>query len=177
MTKEYAANYGLFYMASLNLYPENIIMIAYQWADSVVYGPGYPEYPHQWYSVQEPALGLEYKPPYNVTKDFAHYHAGGNMIVNSSSNNNSIKSVAGLNPQGIWHITVINTATNNINVNMDVSSTDVEAIKDLANNVIYPVSNGIANVGVLTEYEVKHYEGIADYEPPVIEDKSSGGVS
>ena len=118
---------------------------------------------YRWCMVSEPQL-ICILSTYNVTKDFAHYHAGGNMIINSSSNNNSIKSVASLNPQGIWHITVINTAINNINVNIDVSSTGVEAVKDLATGTIYPVSNGVANVGILTEYDVKHYEGIANYE-------------
>lgn len=155
-------SYSQSFNSILNSYPSNVTLVMWHWSathekaglyDMVVQ----PE-------CGEPLEYLRFSPSYNVTKDFAHYHAGGNMIVNSSSNNNSIKSVASLNPQGIWHITVINTATNNINVSIDVSSTGVEAIKDLGNEKIYPVSNGIANVGILKEYDVKHYEGIANYE-------------
>lgn len=184
---QYGNSISQSYISILNNYPSIVSMIFYQWSETKKYSPNtnYSEYPQRWSMVSEAGLDNPYPtyyPSYNVTKDFAHYHAGGNMIVNSSSNNNSIKSVASLNPQGIWHITVINTGTNNINVSIDVSSTGVEAVKDLATGIIYPVSENIVNVGVLTEYDVKHYEGIANYEPPAAitsneKESSSGGGS
>lgn len=174
-TKRYKTSLGQSYISMLNYLPNFITSQIYQWSERYSYvnnSANYSEYPSKWHMVLDPQFNSidagELTSEYNVTKDFAHYHAAGNMIVNSSSNNNSIKSVASLNPQGIWHITVINTATNNINVNIDVSSTGVEAIKDLSNGKIYPVVNGIANVGVLTEYDVKHYEGVAFPEQPEI---------
>lgn len=177
--KIWSMQLGLAYEATLNKYPNNVSLVEYQWTWNTVRKL---DYNGIFSMVSEPQLDNAYYPSYNVTKDFAHYHAGGNMIVNSSSNNESIKSVASLNPKGIWHITVINTATNNIRVNVDVSSTGVKAVKDLATGTIYPVNDGIVDVGILTEYDVKHYEGIVNYEPPVAktsseERSSSGGGS
>ncbi|GEM_PF-5930510 len=157
------SKYANAYFYMLNNPSLNVSMIQYEWAGTSL-------------KMINSLKGTTFA-PYNLTKNMAHYHAGGNMIVNSSSNNNSIKSVASLNPQGIWHITVINTATNNINVNINVSSTGVQTIKDLATVKIYPVSDGIANVGILKEYDVKHYEGIADYEVEKEVVISSGGYS
>ena len=180
----YSTEISFAYSSLLNAYPSNISSIFYKFMEIYKYSDkeNYYEYPDRWAMYSPRDLDNGYYQPYNVTKDFAHYHAGGNMIVNSSSNNESIKSVASLNPKEIWHITVINTATNNIRVNVDVSSTGVKAVKDLATGTIYPVNGGIVDVGILTEYDVKHYEGIVNYEPPAAktsseERSSSGGGS
>ncbi len=155
------------YTRILNKYPQETSSVIYQWSERYKYSDkeNYPEYPQRWSMVSEPKLDNDYYPSYNVTKDFAHYHAGGNMIVNSSSNNESIISVTSLNPDNIWHVTIINIGTSNISVSVDVSSTNIEALKDLDTGEIYTAKNGAVNVGILTEYDVKHYEGIANYEP------------
>ncbi|MGY4884327.1 MAG: carbohydrate binding domain-containing protein [Nanobdellota archaeon] len=170
LQNRYKENIAIAYSDLLNHYPENISSVLFEWAYPYKYSntANYREYPHKYGIVSEPLLDNELNAPYNVTKDFAHYHATGSMIVNSSSSNESINVVASKNQSDVWHITVIMTSAGYTNVSIDVGSTGIEALMDLKTSEVYPVVDGVVNVGVLEQYDVKHYESVALPEQPEI---------
>ncbi len=164
------------YQSLLNSYPENISSVGFQLATWNAYGSSaYTGYMYNWISqaglnYYEDNSSNIYYPPYNVTKDFAHYHAVGNMIVNSSSSNESIRVVASLNPEEIWHITAIMVGSGESNLSIDVGSSGIEALMDLKTNEVYNVVNGTVDVGVIEQYGVKHYESTALIEKIIEEE-------
>lgn len=159
--EEFAANIAFAYQSLLNYLPNNISSTIYQWAERRVTGSYYTEN-NTYQQVVEPILLSDgensYYPSYNITKDFATYHASGSMIVNSSSSNSSVVAIASFNESDILHITLIMTGSGKRNVSIDLSSTDIQAIRDLQTKDIYIVFQGFANIGELNQYEVRHYE-------------------
>ncbi len=157
-----------YYLYLLNAYPSNISSNLYQFAQPSKYsGSG-----QLWEMFSGSQLDNAYYPSYNVTKNFAHYHAGGDMVVNSSSDNSNIKVVSSRKSNGTYYITVISTSATNVDTNIDLSLTDANALQNLETGVIYPVSGGFANIGALQQYDVKYFASITipagDVTAPII---------
>lgn len=158
---EYGMQIALAYIGGL-LYPYNLSMVFFDWAEQYKYSNTqyYPEYPQKWSMVSEPQLDNEYNPPYNVTKDFTHYHAAGNTVVSSLSNNGNIKVVASKNDSSSVDITLISNSTNDVNVSLSLSGAitdNYNTVQDSKTGDNYTISSGVANVGVLHQYDIKYY--------------------
>jgi hypothetical protein len=140
----------------LNFYPNIASLILFQWSETKKYSQttNYPQYPQKWAMVSEPQLDNEVMPSYNVTKNFAHYHSGGSMVVNSSSDNAYVKSVASTK-DGITHITVINSG-NSTSVSLNLVGGDVTALQDIETEEVYSVSGGVVQLGTMSQYQIKY---------------------
>lgn len=166
---EFSSNIAAGYTVLLNNLPSNVSMILFQWSYDKKYLPNiwYEEYPQKWGMVSEPQLDNEYTPAYNVTKNFAHYHAGGDMVVNSSSNNAGIKVVSSYKPNGEKYITIISTNASDINVSVAISgASDIAALKNIETGAVYNVNLGVVNLGTFKQYDVKYFvQTSASVEP------------
>jgi len=152
----FETNIALAYSDVLNNWPSNVSMVLYQWSEAKKYlqTTNYPEYPQRWSMVSEPALDNVYYPSYNVTKNFATYHSAGSMIVKSNSNGN-IKVVAS-KKQKEQYITLINIGANTslrLNVTGNISS----SIKDLETGGAYVIKSGMAEVGTISQYQIRYF--------------------
>jgi hypothetical protein len=157
-SSRYITNTAIGYVAVLNNWPSNVSMLLYQWSEAYKYSntANYPEYPQKWNMVSEPGLDNEYTPAYNVTKNFAHFHAGGDTVVNSSSDNSNVKVVSSIKPNGTIYTTVIATA-NMSSVSVNYKNTNVYGLKNIESGALHIASNGIINLGSFSQYDVKYY--------------------
>ncbi len=155
--ERFGTNIALAYSDILNNWPENVSMINFEWAYPYKYSnqENFREYPQRWSMVSEPTLDNEYYPSYNVTKNFATHHSAGSMVVKSNSSTSGVKVVASKKGKE-QHITVINTGAN-ASAKLNVTGNISGAIKDLETGDIYMIKNGMAEIGNISQYQIRYF--------------------
>lgn len=145
-SKTFANTYTYF------LNKNNVTVIPYHWTDQFQNGTYYPENPHFYNFIYEPAMGERYYPPFNITKLFATNHKALNYVVTSSVADSTVKIVASKDSNGQKYITLTNTNTSAFNVTL---KTNV-AMRDVETNKIYPVnSSGDIYIPNMASYGVQ----------------------
>ena len=87
----YGRNIAEAYSSLLNLAPNNISLVFYQWSEAYKYSNTayYPEYSQLWSMVSEPQLDNAIYPPYNITYQFTRYASANSNVLVSSINDSS----------------------------------------------------------------------------------------
>lgn len=154
-TDVYALQFALMYESALNNYPENLSMMAYQWAMFTNYSDGghYDEYPYRWTAVAEPGLEDTVYVPFTVSSNFSTYSPVGGIVVTSTSTG-SVDIVAV--KSGIAkYITVMNKAPYSRNVTIYEST--LNNITNAINGTTLTFSGGSVDIGELDSNEIVYF--------------------
>ena len=163
---EFAVEFAYVYQSVLNKYPENVTFQMYQWNEQYRYSntAKYPEYPQRWTMVTEPQLVVatdpSFKPPYNITRNFATYHSTGSTVYNSTNNDSedNIESVASRFTNG-HYVTIINKDTEPRNITLSLINYPYTTIKNLETEEVFPVTGGQAPLGIIDRFGIVYLGG------------------
>jgi hypothetical protein len=83
------------------------------------------------------------------------------MVVKSNSSASGIKVVAS-KKNGAQYITVINTGTN-ASIKLSITGNVGSAIKDIETGAVYTITNGVADAGNISQYQIRYF---VSYDAP-----------
>jgi hypothetical protein len=157
----YYAEISYFYDLILNSYPQNVSSYYFHWDDSVSYfncPSRYSEYPSFWSGISEAGLDNAeptYYPTYLVTSNFSRYAPAGGTVYNSTSDYNLIKVVS-TKIGTTDNIIITNADTDSVNITLNTDNLNTDLLIDVESGVLYDVSSGTTNLGVMDAYEIKY---------------------
>lgn len=161
VTNIYNMQLGLAYLAAIKYYPSMTLSL-YQWADARNYSKSGTD--QLWSMVSEPKLDGKLYVSYNITKQLSSNHKAGDLVLNSSSNNNNLFIAATKGPDHIGALTIANKDLNAYNVVLNNPLYFTNVTSD--NGTIYYLNDGVIDMGVILPYEVKTFS-YSYTDPPI----------
>lgn len=162
-SNQYGASWGQTYISLLNTYPANISSMGFNWDQQYSYFhcPGrYSEYPSKWDIFSQAGLDnptQTYYPPYNITKNFAHYCPTGSTVYSSSASDSSINTVT-CKKGNSYSLIIINMVSSKTIVTNAAGFTGTKNYQmDVSNGNLY-LNNNTNNLGVMDSNQMKYLE-------------------
>jgi hypothetical protein len=149
--------YANIFANGLNLYPQNLSLMLYQWSEGTKYSDTahYNEYPSRWSMVSEPLLDNQIYVSYNVTSAFAHLCPSGATVYQSSADNSQIQTVS-CKSGNAYSVILINNGGISLNLSLNLSNYPYSNISDYNTKQVYTLSNGIATIPISDIYGVSY---------------------
>ncbi len=166
---------GYVYLTMLRKYPANISLAFHEYM--------LPVNGSDYHFISEPSLSDAFYNPYNVTKDFATYHAGGEAVVTSNADLSTIHVVVSKESNGTGHISIINEG-GDTDVTLLLENSANLTFTDVKTGQNYSASNNSVAIGVIDMHKIRHFtfsdsivSGGSEEPPPQGASSSSGGSS
>lgn len=140
-TNFYGSQIGDFYQNILNQLQNNISVVLYQYTSD------------KWGMINKTDNST--KQSYDVTKNFAHLCPGGSAVYQSSSDDDTIKTVT-CKDGNKYNIIVINTDTVSKNVSLSQIPLGVTSFTNYESGGGYLVTNQVSELGIMDSYDIKY---------------------
>lgn len=150
------------YLSTLNTAPNNISMVIWDWSEDEPYinstgGSKRAEYPAKWNMFLQSNMydGLDgydhFDVTYNVTKNFAHLCPAGGTVYQSSSDDDTLKTVS-CKDGDKYNVIVINTGTESRNVSLDTEGLITTLTNYETGEKYY--GNSPIELGIMDSYDI-----------------------
>ena len=171
-TSSYAEKYEMDvangFIGILNAYPSIVSLVLYQWTELYSYSNTsyYPEWPKKYAIIN--ALDNETSPAYYATANFTRLCPAGSNVLNTTSDDGLIRTVACKNINHYSYI-IANAGLDSRNLTLNLTNYPYNNITNIMTDEIYlKDSNNQTNVGIIDSYDVIYLSSEDDSTAPHI---------